>query len=69
MLAKNYSESILHLSHPHPAPYPGVPEELGEDHQGSRVQGETHVGRGDRQHGNTALGRMLEPVTQLLPLG
>lgn len=48
--------------------YPGVPEELSEDHQVSRVQGETHVSCSDRQHSHAGFGRELELVTELLPL-
>lgn len=43
--------------------YPGVPEKLSEDHQVSRVQGETHVSCSDGQHSHTGLSRVLELVT------
>lgn len=49
--------------------YPWIPEELSKDHQVSWVQGQTHVGRCDGQHGHTAAGRELELLTQLLPFG
>lgn len=49
--------------------HPRVPEELGEDHQVGRVQREAHVGRRDGQDGHARLGRVLEPLAQLLPLG
>lgn len=49
-----------------PISYPWVPKELGEDDQISRVQGETHVGRGDGQNGYAGLTRVLELLAQLL---
>lgn len=50
-------------------PHPWVPEELSEDDQVGRVQGEAHVGRRDGQNGHAGLGGILEPLAQLLPLG
>lgn len=49
-----------------PISYPWVPKELSEDDQISRVQGETHVGRGDGQNGHAGLIRVLELLAQLL---
>ncbi len=46
----------------------GVPEELGEHHEVSRVQREPHVSGGDGQNSHAAPLRRLEAVTQLLPL-
>ena len=48
--------------------YPRVPEELGENHQISGVQGEAHVGCSDGQNSHAALGRVLEPLTELLSI-
>lgn len=48
--------------------YPGVPEKLSEDDQVSRVKCETHVSCSDGQYGHTRTGRVLELLTQLLPL-
>lgn len=49
--------------------YPRIPEKLGKDHQVSWVQGQTHVGCRDWQHGHTAVSRELELLAQLLPFG
>lgn len=49
--------------------YPWIPEELSKDHQVSRVQGQTHVGCCDGQHGHAAVGAELELLTELLPFG
>lgn len=67
-------ESKLQHTHAHahtlpPISHPWVPEELGEHDQVGRVQGEAHVGCRDGQNGHAGLGRILEPLAQLLPLG
>lgn len=46
----------------------GVPEELGEHHEVSRVQREPHVSGGDGQNSHAAPLWWLEAVTQLLSL-
>lgn len=53
----------------YPTSHPRVPEELSKDHQVSRVQGETHVGRSDGQHSHAGVSPGLEPVAELLALG